>query len=77
MAIWTGLGSWSEFLLPLILLNGRDETLTVWLAQQIGQYVTNPGFLMASGVVLTIPPVIAFVFLQRYFSEGFTVAALR
>jgi N,N'-diacetylchitobiose transport system permease protein len=76
-AIYTALACWSEFLLALVLLTGDSTTVTVWLAGLIGQHGTDLGQLMAASTIVTIPPVIAFLALQRFFVAGLTMGSVK
>lgn len=76
-AIYTALACWSEFLLALVLLTGESTTVTVWLAGLIGQHGTDLGQLMAASTIVTIPPVVAFFALQRFFVAGLTMGSVK
>ncbi|GAA2033310.1 carbohydrate ABC transporter permease [Pseudokineococcus marinus] len=61
LAIFSFLGSWNNFLWPLIILNSREKwTLPIGLAGFSGQTGTQWELLMA-GCVLTILPVVVVV----------------
>jgi ABC-type glycerol-3-phosphate transport system permease component len=76
-AIYTALACWSEFLLALVLLTGDTRTVTITLAGLIGQHSTDVGQLMAASTVATLPPLVAFFLLQRYFVSGLTVGSVK
>jgi len=42
-----------------------------------GVYLTNPGAMFAVLTIITIPVVIVFVLLQRYFVSGLTAGSLK
>ncbi|HEY8943024.1 MAG TPA: carbohydrate ABC transporter permease, partial [Polyangiaceae bacterium] len=71
LAIFSFLGSWNDFLWPLIVLNDDDlRTLPVALASLSREHVQDRELMMA-GAVLTILPVLAlFLSLQRYYMQG-------
>lgn len=61
---------WDEFLYANTFINTDGKrTLSVGLASLIGEYTTNWGQLLAGGVLMTLPVVIIFAFLQRYLTE--------
>lgn len=76
-AIYTALACWSEFLLALVLLTGDTQTITIDLAGLIGQHSTDIGHLMAASTVATVPPLVAFFALQRFFVSGLTVGSVK
>lgn len=72
VAIYTFLGTWNDFLGPLIYLNSPEKrTLALALNAYRGQYgVQEPQLLMAASVVCLLPCVILFFAAQRYFVES-------
>jgi multiple sugar transport system permease protein len=79
LAILTFLGSWNNFLWPLVVAQTEDMyTLPVALSlYSTGQNATNYGVLLA-GSVLVITPVLAlFVAAQRYFIQGIALTGVK
>lgn len=79
LAILTFLGSWNNFLWPLVATQTQDRyTLPIALSlYSTGQFATNYGTLLA-GAVLIITPILAlFVALQRYFVQGMATVGLK
>ena len=74
----------NDFLAPLIYLNTREtQTLAIairfWQLVAVGvayQPATLPQ-LMAMSTIITIPPVLVFFFLQRYFIQGVVVTGIK
>ena len=65
-------------LFPLLFLRSDvNKTLPLALLEFRGQYVTNYPVLFSGVLVATIPMIIAYVFLQRYFIEGMTGGAMK
>lgn len=61
---------WDEFLYANTFIDSDNKrTLSVGLNSLIGQYTTDWGQLLAGGVLMTIPVVIIFAFLQRYLTQ--------
>jgi raffinose/stachyose/melibiose transport system permease protein len=70
--IFQFIGSWNDFLLPLVVTLTRPElrTLAVGIYSFEGQYFTDwPGMAAASTIAL-LPIIAVFLFMQRYFVEG-------
>ncbi|MGH7856307.1 MAG: carbohydrate ABC transporter permease, partial [Candidatus Binatia bacterium] len=78
LAVFTFLGTWNDFMWPLIILADDDRyTLPVALANLLGEHVQDTELMMA-GAVLTVLPVMAlFVALQRYYIAGIMSGALK
>jgi ABC-type glycerol-3-phosphate transport system permease component len=78
LVVFEFMWSWNLFLQPLILLQ-RDNLRPVALALLFfqGRFSADRG-MVASGVILTIAPVIIlYLILQRKFIEGITAGALK
>ena len=71
VAIIVGLYTWNEFLIATTFLQGRaQQTAIVSFYGLGGQYTSDWGEIMAAGVIIVLPVVAFFLFLQRYFIEG-------
>ncbi|EYT48723.1 carbohydrate ABC transporter permease [Brachybacterium muris] len=72
LGILTFLGSWNNFLWPLVVsASERTYTLPVALALiSTGQNQADYGLLLAGATVVVLPILVVFLFLQRYFIEG-------
>nr|MBA2680542.1 carbohydrate ABC transporter permease [Ktedonobacteraceae bacterium] len=79
LAILTFLGSWNDFLWPLIVLTSDQKyNLPVALATfAVGQHSTDNGLLMAGAFVVVLPIIIVFLILQRYFTQGIVMTGLK
>jgi len=78
LAIFTFMGSWNEFLWPLIIMTKETMyTLPVALANLNGQYNTEWGLLMAGSVVVLVPVLLVFICLQRYFMRGIALTGIK
>jgi ABC-type glycerol-3-phosphate transport system permease component len=70
--------SWNEYLLASVLVSQDTmKTLTVGLANYISSVEINWGVIMALGTATTIPIVILFTAIQKYFVEGLTAGAVK
>jgi len=72
VAIYTFLGTWNDFLNPLIYLNSPGKrTLALALNAFKGQYGTSDAhLLMAASVVCMMPCVLLFFACQKYFVQS-------
>ncbi|MNN02766.1 L-arabinose transport system permease protein AraQ [compost metagenome] len=69
---------WNDLLIPMLLLNGKSKlTLPLAMLQFRGEYVTDYPMLLTGVVVTSLPLVLLFLFLQRYFIAGLTEGALK
>jgi len=70
--------TWQEFLFALSFTSSKDmRTLPVGMNDYIGQYGIRYGELMASSVMISLPVVAVFFFLQRQFVAGLTAGAVK
>lgn len=79
LGILTFLGSWNNFLWPLVVAQTEDKyTLPVALAlYSVGQNATQYGLLLAGAVVVVIPVVAVFLALQRYIMQGIAMTGIK
>ncbi|MGW5864437.1 carbohydrate ABC transporter permease [Streptomyces sp. NPDC055239] len=81
LSIFTFLGSWNNFVWPLIATNDPDKyTLPVALAT----FATDPnksggsnGMLMAGSFLIVLPVLVVFALLQRHFTQGIATAGMK
>ena len=77
LGVITFMGSWNEFLWPLLILNDREkQTLPVGLATLQGQYTFDYGKLMAGAVVAAVPVLILYLFAQKYIVQSVATSGL-
>lgn len=70
--------AWNEFMLALIFTDTlHARPITVGMSFYIKECIIDWGGLMACSVLVTIPPMVVFLFLQRYFVKGLTTGALK
>jgi multiple sugar transport system permease protein len=79
LGILTFLASWNNFLWPLVVATTEDKyTLPVALAlYSVGQNRTDFGLLLAGAVVVVLPVLVVFLFLQRHFLRGIATTGLK
>ena len=77
-AVYVLIVTWQEFLFALSFTSTKEmRTLPVGLNDFIGQYGIRYGELMASSVMVSLPVIAVFFFLQRYFVAGLTAGAVK
>ena len=71
LAVFTFIGSWGEFLWPSIMLT-KDSmyTLPVGINNLQGMFSSNWRFIAAGSIIATIPIIVFFLAMQRYFISG-------
>jgi multiple sugar transport system permease protein len=78
LGTFTFLGTWNDFLWPLIVLTDEDRyTLPVALANLLGEHVQDTELMMAGSVLTILPVVVLFAALQRYYIAGIMSGALK
>jgi multiple sugar transport system permease protein len=79
LGILTFLGSWNNFLWPLVVAQSEDKyTLPVALAlYSTGQNSTNYGLLLAGATVVIVPVLAVFLVFQRRFIEGIATTGIK
>ena len=78
LAIIVALGTWNNFLLPLVMLNSQQLFTVPLLLQSFqGQFGSiNYGLIMAASAVSTVPMLIAFVVGQRQIINSMAASGL-
>jgi multiple sugar transport system permease protein len=78
LGIITFLGSWNDFLWPLLILSDRlMQTLPPGLRTLQGAYTSDYGLMMAGAVVVAIPVLILYTILQRYIVQSVATSGLK
>jgi len=78
LAVFTSLGTWNEFMWPLIVLNDSDlYTLPVALASLSREHVQDNELMMAGAVLTTLPVLLVFLVLQRHYIQGLTLGSVK
>ncbi|MDF2925725.1 MAG: sugar transporter permease [Paenibacillaceae bacterium] len=69
---------WNDLLFPMLLLSGKGKlTLPLAMLQFRGEFVANYTMLMTGVVVTTLPMIVVYVFLQKYFISGALAGSLK
>lgn len=79
LGILTFLGSWNNFLWPLVVASSEKVyTLPVALALiSTGQNQTDYGLLLAGATLIVAPILLVFLFFQRYFVQGIAATGIK
>lgn len=78
LAIFTFMGTWNDFLWPLIALTDNSMyTLPVALANLMGEHTKDPELMMAGSVITIIPILIVFLVLQKYYIKGIMLGGVK
>ena len=82
--LFTLVGTWNNYFLPLIMLNSSNlYPLTVGLAQQQAATAGGAGAQALFSTVITgslvsiVPLIVAFLFLQRYWQSGLSTGSVK
>jgi ABC-type glycerol-3-phosphate transport system permease component len=78
VAIWQFIVTWNEFFLALVVMTDSEhKTVTLVPMQYSGMYMANPGALFAVLVIIALPLIFLYVFIQRYFMAGLLSGAVK
>lgn len=73
LAIFSFLYAWNSFLWPLLIINEANEVnhvLTLALIKLRNIAADRPNLVLTGAAIAILPPMLVFVFAQRYFIEG-------
>ena len=78
LALFTFLGSWNDFMWPLIVLSDSElQTLPVALASLSREHAQDGEMMMAGSVVTVLPVLLLFLALQKYYIRGLLVGSVK
>jgi ABC-type glycerol-3-phosphate transport system permease component len=83
VGIFLFLGNWNEFFVAFITLSGKGadsiRTLPLGLANVtiVSQYRSDWGLAFAGLVLMMLPTLIAYIFLQKQLTKGITAGAVK
>jgi len=76
--VFAFINSWNEYTFASIFLRSYNKwTVSLGLTMFVGQHTTNWNGLMAGGIIITVPIVIAFWVLQKHLITGMTAGAVK
>jgi raffinose/stachyose/melibiose transport system permease protein len=78
VTIFNVTGWWNDLLVPLIFLqSNRQMTVTVGLATNVGRLSTDYPLLLAGLFTASLPPMLAYIMLQRFIRQGLVIGAVK
>ncbi|MBM3474622.1 MAG: ABC transporter permease subunit [Armatimonadetes bacterium] len=78
VAIFQFLGSWNDFMGPLIYINDlRLTPLSLGLFQFQQEHAAEWGMLMAGSLLMTLPAILIFFLAQKHFIQGITLTGIK
>lgn len=78
VAIFAFITSWTEYMFSSVLIiSEQNRTVPVGLAGIVGQYQVDWGLLLAGASVTTLPVLVLFALVGRYFISGLTAGAVK
>ncbi|NHB84365.1 carbohydrate ABC transporter permease [Tessaracoccus sp. HDW20] len=78
ITIWSFVGAWNEYLLPLIFLQKTEQqTLTLLPSFFVSRFAADQTKVFAASCLIALPTVICYVAFQKYFERGLTSGALK
>ncbi len=78
LATLTFLGSWNDFMWPLIVLSDSElHPLPVALANLAREHVQDNELMMAGAVLTVLPVLLLFLSLQRYYLQGLLLGSVK
>ncbi len=78
VAIFEFIARWRDYLGPLIYLNNQQlYTLSLGIYQYRSQYGAEWALLMAASVLITLPIILLFFFLQKTFVQGIALTGIK
>jgi len=81
LGMFTFVGTWNDFLWPLVVMNSASmftiQVGVVTMRNLVQGGGSDYGLVMATAIILSAPPVVAFLAMQKYLVRGLTVGALK
>ncbi|HHV80901.1 TPA: carbohydrate ABC transporter permease [bacterium] len=78
VTIFTFMGTWNNFIGPLIYVRSYDAMpLSLGLRMFQEAYSAEWGALMAASLMMILPVILVFFFLQKYFVQGISLTGLK
>lgn len=74
--VLTVLGVWNDFTLPLVILQ-KEKTLPLFIYNYRTKYITNFNLAFAAYTLSMIPPMVVYLFCQKYIIKGLASGAVK
>lgn len=76
--IYAFIMSYNEFVLASVLtLTNRSRTLPIGLSEFSNNFYVDWGGVMAAAIIVSVPVILFFLFLQRYFVQGLSAGSVK
>jgi ABC-type glycerol-3-phosphate transport system permease component len=77
-SVFAFMNSWNQYLFPLVITTSwRKYTLPLAIASLMGQTRFEWNDLMAASVLAALPPLVLFLFFQKYFIYGLAAGSVK
>ena len=78
LAIFTFINAWNDYFMQLVMLpSGSNFTMPLCIATLQGEASVDMGLLMAGAVLAAVPIITVFLLVQKYFTQGITMGAVK
>ena len=78
LAIFTFVNTWNDYFLQLVMLTSEEKwTLPLAIANMQGEMSSDFGLIMAGAALASIPIIVVFIALQKYFTQGIAMGAVK
>lgn len=78
VALFRFMNSWNDFLGPLLYISDNDRyTLSIGLQMFTTMYKTEWSMLMATSLLVSLPVIILYFFVQKTFIQGITFSGIK
>ncbi|MEP6754525.1 MAG: carbohydrate ABC transporter permease [Chthonomonadales bacterium] len=78
VALFAFTGAWMDFMGPLIYLHDEKYyTLAIGMQAFLGRHGSEWSLLMAAATVVTLPPLLIFLFAQKTFIQGIALTGIK
>jgi multiple sugar transport system permease protein/raffinose/stachyose/melibiose transport system permease protein len=76
--VWIVIMTWQEVIYALTIITSKEmRTISVGILDFIGQWAIDYPTLFAGAIIVSVPIIILFIFLQRYFVAGLAEGAVK
>ena len=78
-ALMSFIVSWDDYVLALTLItsDARRTLPVAMVGRFVGEFAVKWGEMMSVSMLMSLPVVVLFVFLQRYLIQGITAGAIK
>jgi ABC-type glycerol-3-phosphate transport system permease component len=78
LGIFIFLGTWNDYLWPFVVLTSpSNQTLPLFLSGLQGLFITRYDYLIAAGVLSSIPLMVAYLFGSKYMIRGVAMTGMK